>query len=370
MAMQDYRQFKPEELSTDASFQRWQLAGDPVDGDFWNEWLRKNPDREALVEEAAHLLITLNRAYKQRLDNDVPLSDREIRAEIHRLHQSIQEPHSSRVTWFRFTPVRYGIAASLLVAMGLFGWNALPPTKSKQALTYQASVATAANPLSEVVNTSDKPLSIKLPDGSAVSLYPSSRMSYDKRAVYLLGKAGFSVVKNPSKPFYVYANNSVTTVIGTRFTVQAYEGTEQVSVVVRTGKVSVSVPNQGGLADQRETSPSTGIVLTPNQQVVFSPTQTRLVKSVVEQPVLLSQTTQRQTFTFKRTPIADVFSVLAQSYGITIVFDEAVMRNCYLTASLPDESLFGKLDLICRTLNANYEQVDGSVVISSKGCNE
>ena len=374
--MQNYRHFKPEELSIDPSFQRWRLVNDPVDGEFWNDWLRQNPDKEELVERAAHLLTTLNRAYEQRLGNDVPLSDREIRAEIHRLHQAIQEPYSNRVKWFSFTPVRYGIAASLLVLLGLFGWYTLPPTRSKQAVTYQASVATAANPLLEVVNTSRKLLPIKLPDGSAVGLYPNSRMSYDERtsgverAVYLLGKASFNVVKNPSKPFYVYANNLVTTVIGTRFTVQAYEGTELVRVVVRTGKVSVSVPNRGGTSNHQETSPSARIVLTPNQQVVFSPIQTRLVKSVVEQPVLLSQTTKKQTFTFKRTPIADVFSVLAQSYGITIAFDKAVMRNCYLTASLPGESLFGKLDLICRTLNASYEQADGSVIISSKGCND
>ena len=171
--------------------------------------------------------------------------------------------------------MRYGIAASLLVLLGLFGWYTLP-TRSKQAVTCQASIATAANSLSEVVNTSSKPLSIKLPDGSAVSLYPKSRVSYDervsgiKREVYLLGKANFNVVKNPSRPFYVYANNLVMKVIGTSFTVQAYEGTEQVRVAVRTGKVSVSVPNRGGTSNQQEANPTTGIVLTPNQQVFFT----------------------------------------------------------------------------------------------------
>ena len=93
--MQDYRRFKPEKLSTNASFQRWQLASDPVDGVFWNEWLRQNPDKEELVEKAAHLLTTIDRAYEHRSDNDVPLSDREIRVEIHRLHQAIQEPYNS-----------------------------------------------------------------------------------------------------------------------------------------------------------------------------------------------------------------------------------------------------------------------------------
>lgn len=374
--MQDYRHFEPDALAMDASFQRWQLTNDPVDRAFWTDWLRQNPDKKELVEKATYILTTLNGAYEHRFRENAQLSDQEVQAEIRQLHHAIQQTSDNRVRWFRFTPVRYGMAASLLVLLSLFGWYTFRTIHSNQPATYEELMTSAAGSLPEVINTTNQPLRIDLPDRSTVLLYPKSRVSYDKRflgpkrEIYLFGKAHFNVTKNPAKPFYVYANSLVTKVLGTSFTVQAYEGAKQVKVVVRTGRVSVFAPNRGAIVNPKETGQSEGVVLTPNQQVVFSPTETRLVKSVVEQPVLLNQSVQEQAFIFKRTPITDVFAALGQSYGIQIIFDEALMRNCYLTASLSDESLFEKLDLICRTVNANYEQVDGSIVISSKGCNE
>ena len=374
--MQEYRDFDPEALAADPSFQRWQLIDAPDDRASWTEWLRQNPDKEELVEKAAYLLATLNSAYEQRFTENMQLSEQEIQEEIRHLHQAIRETSDNRTRWFQFTPVRYGMAASLLVLLGVFGWYTFRDTRSNQGIPYGELLASAAGSLPPVINTTNQPLQIELPDQSTVLLYPESRVSYDKRfagpkrEIYLAGKAFFNVTKNPSRPFYVYANGLVTKVLGTSFTVQAYKGAKQVKVVVRTGKVSVFAPNRDGLANSKEASPSASVVLTPNQQVVFLPTETRLVKSVVEQPALLSQPTQKQTFAFKRTPIADVFATLSQSYGIKIIFDEALMRNCYLTAALSDEPLFEKLDLICRTINARYEQSDGSIIINSNGCNE
>jgi len=63
-----------------------------------------------------------------------------------------------------------------------------------------------------------------------------------------------------------------------------------------------------------------------------------------------------------------VFNALTNAYGIEIIYDADVMKNCYLTASLDDEPLFEKLNMICRTLDAQYEQMDGKLIISSKGC--
>lgn len=376
--MQDYRHVEPEALAADPSFQRWQLFQNPDDSVFWNEWVQQNPDKEKLIERAVYLLKTISSAYQPRLGAEAHLTDEEVQVEIRQLHRAIQETDDRPVRWFQLTPVRYGMAASLLILLGLFGWNLYGPVQEKQPVTYQELVASAVNPLSEVVNVTRKTVQINLPDRSTVTLYPKSRVSYDKRfaglkrEVYLSGKAYFNVTKDPSKPFYVYAANLVTKVLGTSFIVQAYEGDRQMKVVVRTGRVSVSTPNREGVVSPKGTGPVADVVLTPNQQIIVSSTETRLVKtakSLIAEPVQLDLTTQKQPLTFKRTPIADVFAALGQSYGIKIIFDEEVMKNCYLTASLADEPLFDKLDLVCRTINAHYEQVDGSVVIASKGCN-
>ncbi len=374
--MQDYRCFEPEALAADPSFQRWQLLDEPTDVMFWTDWMSQNPDKQELVGKATYLLRTISSVYQQRLEADAQLSDQEVQTEIRQLHQLIQESDDSWVMWYQLTPVRYGMAASFLILLSLFGWYTFQPDSAKQAVTYRDLVNAAAGTLSEVVNTTNKPLQTNLPDGSTVLLYPRSRVSFEnrftgnKREVYLSGKGYFNVTKNPSKPFYVYANQLVTRVLGTSFTVQAYEGDRQTKVVVRTGKVSVFALNDGAPGRSKRTDQPAAIVLTPNQQLVFSATQTRLIKSLVAQPVPLPQATQPPVLTFKRTPIADVFAALGQTYGITIVFDPALMRNCYLTASLSDEPLFEKLDLICRTVNASYAQSDGAILINSKGCDD
>jgi hypothetical protein len=76
---------------------------------------------------------------------------------------------------------------------------------------------------------------------------------------------------------------------------------------------------------------------------------------------------QNQVFDFNNV-IAEVFKTLEKAYGINIVYDAEVMKNCYLTASLDDEPLFEKLNLICKTIDAKYEQVDAQIVIYSNGC--
>ncbi|GAB2515143.1 FecR family protein [Spirosoma aerophilum] len=374
--MQEYRDLEPEELALDSSFQRWQLSHDPAADAFWQAWLTRNPDKTELVDKAASLLHALHNTYSEHIAERLPISEREIQEEISRLHDALddREVPVIAVPWFRTLPVRYGVAASVLIVLGLFGWYQLRPSANKTPETYTELVAQATEPLSEVSNTTDRPLRVNLPDKSTITLYPKSRVSYDnqftgtKREIYLSGKGFFEVVKNPTKPFYVYANGLVTKVLGTSFTVQAYEGARQMQVVVRTGKVAVFTQKQVADLPRKETYKLDGIVLTPNQQIVFSTEKTQLTKSLVENPVLLEQAPQKPLFAFKRTPIADVFASLEQSYGVPIVFDKELMRACYLTASFTDEPLFEKLDLICKTINASYKQVDGTILISSNGC--
>ena len=372
--MQEYRNSEPEELALNASFQRWQLGHNPVDQAFWQEWLIQNPDKADLVEKAACLLNTLHHSFGPTAHEHAPVFEHELQEEISRLRQSLDRPAAS-VKRFYFAPVRYGIAASVLILLGLFGWYVAQPVFEKSVAPYPGLITQPTGSLSEVSNLTRTPLLVNLPDSSTVVLYPKSRVRYarqfsaTKREVYLSGKGFFTVTKNRSKPFYVYTNNLVTKVLGTSFTIQAYEGAKQIKVEVRTGKVSVFTHSKAALMHQKESHKPVGLVLTPNQQAVFSPAETRLVKTLVDKPVVLQPTVKQPVFQFRRTPIADVFLALNQAYGIKIQFDAERMQACYLTAQFSGEPLFDQLDLICRTINASYEQVDGTIVINSRGCN-
>jgi ferric-dicitrate binding protein FerR (iron transport regulator) len=365
--MHNYRNYLPEELAADPSFRNWVLFQNPADEAVWTEWLELNPDRQQLVDSAMHFLLAAESAFNQ-------ISDDEVANEIYRLSHAIGEKNAEKRTiWPRFRPHWYHLAASVLLLLFAGWWFSKQSASKQQSDQYKLILSKIQEPLVEEKNETNKAKLVVLADGSTVVLQPDSRITYParfegkKREVFLNGEAFFEVAKNPDKPFYVYAHTLATKVLGTSFKVSAFDDKE-VKVVVKTGKVSVFPMTKEAIASQHADDKLAGMVLTPNQQIVFESKELRLTRSLVPDPKVLELPIQRQSFEFKGTPIADVFATLEKSYGVKIIFDAEVMKDCYLTASLSDEPLFEKMSLICKTIGAEYEQMDASIIIDSKGC--
>ncbi|TLU99442.1 FecR family protein [Dyadobacter luticola] len=366
--MPNYRNFLPEELAADTSFRKWILFNDPVQEALWLEWLELNPDKTDVVNKAKDFLAVTEEGFDQ-------ISDEEVANEIYRLSHAIGEKKAQKSSiWMWFKPNWYHMAASVLLLIFAGWWFNKQTTSQQQSDQYKAILSQINEPLVEEKNTSDKAKLIILEDGSSVLLQPASRITYPKkfesgkREVFLNGEAFFEVAKNPDKPFYVYARTLATKVLGTSFKVSAFDEEREVKVVVKTGKVSVFPMTKEALETQHADDKLAGMVLTPNQQITYVAGELRLTRSLVPDPKLLELPIQRQSFDFKGTPITEVFETLEKSYGVKIIFDAEVMQNCYLTASLSDEPLFEKINLICRTIGAEYEQMDASIIVSSKGC--
>jgi len=150
--------------------------------------------------------------------------------------------------------------------------------------------------------------------------------------------------------------------------VNAYPDQKNAIVQVKTGKVSVYLPEDLKNIKENQNIVLSGIILTPNQQASVVEQEERLVKSIVEAPVLLVEPKQ-EAFIFDEKPLKEVLEVLSKSYGITFTYDEKMIENCYLTANLEKESLYEKLNLICRITHSSYEVIDAQIIIYSKGCN-
>ncbi|MBC8151681.1 MAG: FecR family protein, partial [Bacteroidetes bacterium] len=207
-----------------------------------------------------------------------------------------------------------------------------------------------------------------------IILKKNSRISYapsftgSSREVYLSGEGFFEVTKNPDRPFLIYANGLVTKVLGTSFSIKAYPGDPNVTVEVKTGRVAVftqSDPRINAKAGSRELE---GVLLTPNQRIVYVRDEVRLAKSLIDAPQLISEAPTKNRFTFEETPVPAVFDALEKAYEVDIVYDEQLLANCPLTATLTDQPLFEKLDIICQVIEARYEVMDGQIVIYSRGC--
>lgn len=369
--MTQYQFFEVEDFLEDNAFRRWVFAPLPADDDFWQQWLLQYPEKRNTVRQARQLLLDIR-------GEQMPLSDARIHLKVTELveqarfaqtEQLDKEPyfHSARSLW-------YFLAASVVLLLGIATWTYWTPRAQPTDSPYTQLLTQAEVPLLEVSNTSDSPRHIVLADSSTVTLHKNSRLSYPKqfdktkREVYLTGEAFFTVAKNPAKPFLVYANELVTKVLGTSFRVQAYEQDKHVIVSVKTGKVSVFAQSDEPLAKQKNSRELTGIILMPNQQATLLREDIRLVRSLVEEPELVQGVAASQRFVFKHTPVAEVFAALEQAYSVDVVFDEVLLANCTLTASLGEETLFKKLDWICAASESTYEVVDGQIIITSRGC--
>ena len=52
-----------------------------------------------------------------------------------------------------------------------------------------------------------------------------------------------------------------------------------------------------------------------------------------------------------------------------IVFETEIFTNCQFTGNLTDLSLYEKLDIICKSIEANYQILDTKIIVSGEGCN-
>ncbi len=260
--------------------------------------------------------------------------------------------------------LKWGIAAMLLI--GLANIFLLIKSKDKAVLVEIPEHQQSSD--IEIKNTSGADNEIKLEDGTVIRLKKNSSISYPKhfgketRNVYLKGEAFFKVKRNPNAPFIVHTGDLVTEVLGTSFNVKSYDNSKAIEVSVTSGRVSVYEMTE--LASNKKN----GVILTPNQKVVFDKSSKRITPGIVENPVVLSALVKKIDFIFEETPLPVVLQTLKNVYGIEIIVENEDLNQCAFTADLNDLPLSTQLELICRTVNARFEQRGTSFFISGEGC--
>ena len=367
----NYKDYKVEDFLLDEAFIAWAKT---ADGDaFWQAFFQEYPTQKAIATQARNMVVLaqhqIDQQQKERLKSRI-LNDLEPEQAIQKRHKSM---HALRPYWS-------AAAAILLVIVGLawfFTANPYNPFGPDAQQVYHDLVAQADEALIEVYNAENSPKLVVLSDNSSVLLKKGSRLSYPKsfdglaqREVYLSGEAFFEVAKNPEKPFFVYANELITKVLGTSFTVKAYASDKKVVVMVKTGKVTVYSNQKASIQTAESVTRSMdGVVLTPNQQIYYNRSDAQLLKALIQKPAVQDLgSAQFLSLEFDDAPLSKVLQLLEQAYGVDIVYDEELLASCKLTASLTDEPLFEKIKLICISIDAEYEIIDAQIVLSSKGC--
>lgn len=355
------------ELVWNDSFRRWVMSNDQGSDISWNNWIRKNPGKESIVNSAREIILSMT-------VNEPGLSDEEIASGIQKILDEInsnekESVHEGKSIVRKLMQNKYwmGLAASILLAV-IVGAIFLVSRPVDYDTAYEVPIKSTKS-MTVRINKSGSPQNILMPDGSKIILETNSRISYPafftdnpKRKIYLSGNAYFEVAKNPSKPFLVYTDGLITKVLGTKFFIRSSGNSEKkVSVEVISGIVAVYSYIDKKAEDEPDSKKLNSLILTTNQKANYSSEDKTLMATIVPDPVVISP--QKINFNFEDTFLDSVFRVIEKAYGIDVIYDEKSLAKRTFTARLDNESLYDKMDIICKAFNAHYEVIDGKIVV-------
>jgi ferric-dicitrate binding protein FerR (iron transport regulator) len=324
--------------------------------DEWYSSLQENPDDISLLDPLEQN-IAENRILKK------------IKRNIsHQIPSEIKHSRTSSKFYFLRTPFKLAAAIAAIAVIGLgailFKEKGLPSLQN-QTVAKTSTIKKLSNETSEVKK-------VQLEDGTIINLQPNSsvefpeRFSASERTVVLRGEAFFDVAKEKNRPFLISASDVTVKVLGTSFNVMAYDGAQEISVAVKTGKVSVSAKAKTKIPHQKRKEEE--VILTPNQEAVYNTTEESFSKKLVDQPqIVLEKPTLFET-QYDGAPVVKILDVLEKNYGIDIEFNEEALANCILTTSMAEEGLYERIEIICKAIGAQYQINDTNIVIESSGC--
>jgi transmembrane sensor len=269
----------------------------------------------------------------------------------------------------RYLLLKYAASLAFIIVLSLAAFFKL--SRPDQPYVANSVPPSTLPPLGTDVVVSNETSSVKevaLADGSRVILEPMAVIRIPKqfapkqRVVVLTGEAFFDIERDTLRPFFVYSGEVVTKVLGTSFSIKALDTEKQIIVSVKTGKVSVFTNPNMRTAEKSE------VILTPNQQAIYDRMDIVVTKELVSKPEIILEKPTLFKMQFEEAPVAELFALLEENYGVDIQFDAAVLKDCVLKTNLNEEGLFERLEVICKAIGATYSEENAVIHIRGSGC--
>ncbi|RZK20610.1 MAG: FecR family protein [Pedobacter sp.] len=270
------------------------------------------------------------------------------------------QKQTRRIKLIQFS--KYASAACVTVLLGFALYLGLNNV-SNQPLEINPVAKTTIKPVAaenawKTINNADqKTLNYQLPDASLVTIYPHSSIKFKSafnqklRDVYLTGKAKFKVKRNTARPFSVYSGALKTTALGTSFTINTKGKT--ISVKLHTGKIVVAnVKSKRPVA--YISTVGTTLMYDPDLESAKFINPIKLVKAPTE-----TISHEGAVINMKNIPLAKVFNLLHEAYGITISTDQKEINHITFTGRVDTkkEQPEDILKVICLINNMTFTKV-------------
>lgn len=173
---------------------------------------------------------------------------------------------------------------------------------------------------------------VKLPDGSLVWLNSGSKLAYNNqfgnhnRDVKLDGEAYFHVKEDKELSFFVNSGKIQVKVYGTRFNVSAYPESENIDVVLESGRVQLLSPEV----------PSFQCFMSPGEKASFVKTSNQLVVTQVN--ALKFTSWKDGILNIYNQPLSEVVKRLEKRYNQQFEYP-AELKDFRFTFTIKNESL-------------------------------
>jgi ferric-dicitrate binding protein FerR (iron transport regulator) len=331
-----------------------------ADHDSVNELIAKHLAGETTSDEESRLFAWLesNEANRQHFASvrkafelatrhlEVPPSDAldiDVQQEWERFQASVGSEQKSR----QIAPARLWMRVAATIALIAIAAIVIDYFSGNDATVYQTAETTQT---------------VSLPDGSTVTLNRYSQLTFSEdfgdasRTLNLQGEAFFDVRPDALKPFVIHAQNARVQVVGTTFSVNAYDSLETVEVVVQTGVVSLQpASGRGKKAD-----------VLPGEKGVIRRSDERMSIMLNEDVNFLSWNTRH--IVFVDAPLTAVFRTLEKTYDARISLSADVPPSCIVTVTFDGQSLESVMRVLANTLNLKYTINGNKVEITEAGC--
>ena len=260
---------------------------------------------------------------------------------------------------------RMAVAASVVLVVGL-SWYFI----SKEQKTSIISAATVVTD-KHIVNNTPRNMTLTLSDGSTVALSPNSTLTcpknFDsvKRDVILTGEADFTIARDVSKPFSVHSNAVLITVLGTRFTVNAYEANHTTKVILHEGRVRVNdyYLSPGDVCIVKKVDNRSPV---PHADPMASAQGPR--NDSLSARILHLNRDKDDCYVFDDYPLDVTFDQLQMIYHTKIVYNEAALGNRSFIGKIDrKDSLYHILKSIALLNNFDLQKQGDRFIISRPG---
>ncbi|MHC2990969.1 hypothetical protein OB13_05000 [Pontibacter sp. HJ8] len=338
----DHHTASSAELATDHYFIQWVKHPNEESTLYWKNWLEMNPDKAGVIADARQLVLLLSQEEEEE-DSDELDNIWEKLTEARR-NDNNQSGGTGKLIalWQNKKLISIAAAVLTLIVSGIifFQYN------NKRMVEY-------------ATNFGEK-RTIHLPDSSIITLNANSTVTIptewsddSPREVQLKGEAYFSVTHKVNKQKFIVTTSEgiQVEVLGTEFNLS--DRGKESKIVLASGRIRLKIAQQSD-DKQLDMKPGELVTVTPDAKITRKQVKPALYTSWKDNKVYFDDYT-----------LAEVATMLEQTYGYKVVFRDTALADQRITAFLEVKDLDDILTTISETFEVDITRQNNQIIISS-----